>query len=72
MSYRHLTAQERYAISHLRSTFSIREIIMDPIIRRVVKRHSTCYPPRQIRRKNEEIIHSKIQGECRDRGHKRA
>ena len=36
MSYRHLTAQERYVISHLRSTFSIREIA-----RRLKRHHST-------------------------------
>lgn len=36
MSYKHLTAQERYVISHLRSTFSIREIA-----RRLNRHHST-------------------------------
>ena len=36
MPYRHLTAQERYVISHLRSTFSLREIA-----RRLNRHHST-------------------------------
>lgn len=36
MSYSHLTEQERYVISHLRSTFSIREIA-----RRLDRNHST-------------------------------
>lgn len=36
MSYSHLTEQERYVISHLRSTFSIREIA-----RRLNRHHST-------------------------------
>jgi len=36
MSYTHLTEQERYVISHLRSTFSIREIA-----RRLNRHHST-------------------------------
>ena len=46
MSYRHLTSQERYVISHLRGMFSIREIA-----RRLNRHHSTI--SRELQRAKE-------------------
>ena len=51
MSYTHLTEQERYVISHLRSTFSIREIA-----RRLNRHHSTI--SRELKRAKSRYPHT--------------